>query len=52
VWGAAAAQGPPPDTCQRDTAIDNGLATSWLLDLNGSSPVTAATRFAFAQPSP
>jgi hypothetical protein len=52
VWSDVGAQGPLPNSCQCSASIDNGFATSWLLDLNGSNPVTAASRFAFAQPSP
>ena len=52
VWSDVAAQGPLPNSCQCSASIDNGFATSWLLDLNGSNPVTAASRFSFAQPSP
>lgn len=47
VWSDVGSQQPLSDTCQCDQFIDDGFATDWPLQLNGESPVTESSRFAF-----
>jgi hypothetical protein len=47
IWSDVGSQEPLSDSCQCGEEIDDGLATSWSLGLNGLNPVTAASRFAF-----
>ncbi len=47
IWSLLASQQQLPDTCRCGEAIDDGVATSWGLELAGASPVSASSRFAF-----
>lgn len=48
VWSDIGFQEPLPDTCQCGEYIDDGFATEWPLQLNGTAPVGDSSRFAFA----
>jgi len=47
IWSDVGSQQALPNTCRCGEEIDDGVATSWGLRLNGASPVGAATQFAF-----
>src|SRR5581483_9377656 len=51
IWGDVASQGPLPETCRCGEELDDGVATSWELALNGRKPVAASSRFAFVPAS-
>lgn len=47
VWVDIGAQTALPGTCQCSSTLDNGFAIAWPLTLQGSSPVSAKSRFVF-----
>jgi hypothetical protein len=47
IWSDVATQQPLADTCRCGEEIDDGVATSWGLNIQGVSPVSASSQFAF-----
>jgi hypothetical protein len=47
IWSDLASQAALPNTCQCTNSIDNGAATAWSLQLNGTAAVSASSRWAF-----
>jgi hypothetical protein len=47
IWSDVASQTALPNNCQCTSTIDDGVSTAWPLQLNGTSAVTASSRWAF-----
>jgi len=47
VWNNVSSGGPLSNTCTCGDNIDNGFAASWEATLNGTTPVTLKSRYAF-----